>query len=160
MAIKDDAYESLEVIFARIKQDEWFGVPYQAHATDAGFDLVVSRDVVVHAQSYAQIPTNTGVALPRHVWGLLVGRSSLFYKKFLLMNVGIIDPDYRGEIQALVYNPGDRRVVAQKGERLFQLIVVPRLTNVVWREVVVLPETERGDHGFGSTGGYSTDDGK
>lgn len=153
----DNEMEVLEVQFARVRQDEWYGTPYQAHPTDAGFDLVVSRDVVVHPKGYAQLPTNTGVALPYHVWGLLVGRSSAFYKKFLLVNMGVIDSGYRGEVQALAYNPGEKKIVVRRGERLFQMIIVPRLVNVTWREVVLLPEAERGEHGFGSSGGYQAE---
>jgi dUTP pyrophosphatase len=148
---------SLEVQFAKMRQDEFFADPVQKYPTDAGFDLTVTRDVVVHPHQIASVPTNTGVCLPVHTWAMLVGRSSTFYNKFMLVNTGIIDSEYRGEIRALVYNPTDKKTVARKGERLFQLIIMPRLVNVSWRQVEILPDSARGEQGFGSTGGFHED---
>lgn len=142
------------VQFTRVRQDEWFTEPKQQHATDAGYDLTVSRDVIVHPAGFARVPTNVAIALPFHMWGLLVGRSSTFFNKFMLVNTGIIDSEYRGELMALIFNPTDKRVIARKGERLFQLILMPRLCNVEWTSVDALDVTERGEHGFGSTGGF------
>jgi dUTP pyrophosphatase len=142
------------VQFTRVREDEWFTEPKQSHPTDAGYDLTVSRDVIVHPSGFARVPTNVAIALPFHMWGLLVGRSSTFYNKFMLVNTGIIDSEYRGELQALIFNPTIKRVVARKGERLFQLILMPRLCNVAWSQADVLPPTVRGDKGFGSTGGF------
>lgn len=147
----------LSVLFTRVRTDEYFALPSQKYQTDAGFDLTVSRDVVIGSKGFASIPTNIAVAMPFHMWGLLVGRSSTFYNKFMMVNTGIIDSEYRGELRALLFNPTDGKIVAHKGERLFQLIFMPRLVNVLWREVVTLPTTARGESGFGSTGGFSRD---
>jgi dUTP pyrophosphatase len=148
---------SPEVLFTKAAAGDWSADPVQMHVTDAGYDLTVSRDVIIPPKGFATLPTNVAIALPHHMWAMLVGRSSTFYNKLLMVNTGIIDSDYRGELRALVYNPGDKRILARKGERLFQLILMPRLTNVQWRSVDVLPDTPRGSSGFGSTGGFDND---
>lgn len=153
IGIVSQPYEG--VSFCRVRPDEWFTEPKQSYESDAGYDLTASRDVVVSPASFAEVPTNVAIALPNHIWGLLMGRSSTFYNKFLLVNNGVIDSGYRGELRALLFNPTSKRIVARKGERLFQLILMPRLVNVPWQQVDTLPESPRGEKGFGSTGGYN-----
>jgi len=80
-------------------------------------------------------------------------RSGLALKKGLtLVNTpGTIDSDYRGEIQLILINLGDKPITLKDGERVSQLVVAP----VVKANVVLtdnLDETDRGDGGFGSTG--------
>jgi dUTP pyrophosphatase len=135
------------------------GVTVEAHPSksypgDAGFDLTVSRSVEVAPGAFASIPTNLAIALPAGHWGLLVGRSSTFHKKGLIVNTSIIDNGYRGEIFALVFNPSKQRIITHKGERLFQLIPLP-LAAIAAREVDTLPPSERDTKGFGSSGGFA-----
>ncbi len=80
-------------------------------------------------------------------------RSGLALKKGLtLVNTpGTIDSDYRGEIQLILINLGEKPITLKDGERVSQLVVAP----VVKANVVLtddLDETDRGDGGFGSTG--------
>lgn len=64
---------------------------------------------------------------------------------------GVIDADYRGEIKCLLYNTGDDMVELPAQTRICQLIIEKILTPA---PVLVddLPNTIRGDGGFGSTG--------
>src|SRR5439155_684937 len=64
---------------------------------------------------------------------------------------GTIDADYRGEVRVLLVNLGRAPVSVRRGDRIAQLVVGP-VARVTWREVAALPESKRGDGGFGSTG--------
>jgi dUTP pyrophosphatase len=72
----------------------------------------------------------------------------------LLNTPGTIDADYRGEIRVILVNLGDRPFSVGRGDRIAQLIVAP-VSRAAWVEVEMLPESERGEGGFGSTGGIS-----
>ena len=65
--------------------------------------------------------------------------------------IGVIDSDYRGEMRVNLFNTTDRPYTVQIGDRIAQLMVVPVLCPAI-RVVEDLPETERGEGGFGSTG--------
>ena len=93
------------------------------------------------------------IALPEN-WVMMIDpRSSIGLKSGLRLSnsIGIIDEDYRGEIGILYDNLSDSDYEIKAGDRIAQCWVQP-----VYRfkpvEVVTLPETERGEGGFGSTG--------
>ena len=64
---------------------------------------------------------------------------------------GTFDPAYRGEISVILLNCGDTDVEVEKGMRIAQMLILP-ITKVQIKEVDSLPDTERSDKGFGSTG--------
>jgi len=64
---------------------------------------------------------------------------------------GTIDPDYRGELRVIMQNLGAEPVTLSRGERIAQLVFA-RFEAPTVVEVDTLSETERGEHGFGSTG--------
>jgi hypothetical protein len=83
---------------------------------------------------------------------LLMPRSSIYKSGLMMANsTGVIDKSYRGELKAPVWSMTGSSVV-RSGERLFQ-IVAP---DMGWirhvRQIDVLPETQRGGNGFGSSG--------
>ena len=68
---------------------------------------------------------------------------------------GTIDAGYRGEIKVILLNTDPVRSVSfRRGDRIAQL-VVQRVEHATFREVAVLPGSERGEGGFGSTGGHA-----
>ncbi len=121
----------------------------------AGMDLraFLNKPITIRPGERALIPTGLRMAIPPGYEGQVRPRSGLAFKQGLtLLNTpGTIDADYRGEIQVLVINLGQEPVVIKPGERIAQLVIAPvaraRLT-VVQR----LPETGRGEGGFGHTG--------
>lgn len=83
---------------------------------------------------------------------MVVSRSGLALRGIFVTNApGILDPDYRGEIEVLLYNGGHEAHYVKHGDRIAQLIFAP-FTPASVREVEALSETERGAKGFGSTG--------
>ena len=80
-------------------------------------------------------------------------RSGLALKKGItVLNApGTIDADYRGEICVILINLSSETFVIQDGERIAQMVVA-RHEQVVWEQVDMLDETERGAGGFGHSG--------
>jgi dUTPase len=112
----------------------------------------------VPAVGWAEIPCGLSVKLPDDCWGLLQTRSSTIWKKHLIIISSTIDPGYTGQLGVLVYNPNNRPVrvyeynpETKTGDRLGQLILIPRydLKSIVL--VDELPRTKRGSSGFGSS---------
>lgn len=128
-------------------------MPTRAHPTDAGLDLRAAEDVTIHGGDIFTIGTGVAVAIPEGHVGLLFGRSSLAttYGIQLANGVGVIDPDYRGEIKVALRKIGKAMKRINRGERIAQLVIVPCVIPTL-DVVPTLPETVRGAGGFGSTG--------
>lgn len=127
--------------------------PRYAHEGDAGMDLRITESVIIEPSCRATVGTGIRVAVPHGYVGLVFPRSGLASKCGITLSncVGVIDSGYRGEVKAALVNTTDERVLLRRGERVCQLVVVPYASCSVVR-TAVLPETERGDGGFGSTG--------
>lgn len=99
------------------------------------------------------VHTGLSIELPRGFAGLVYARSGLATKRGLAPanKVGVIDPDYRGEIMISLHNHGNAPATVHSGERVAQLVITPYLT-ATFREVDALSDTVRGEGGFGSTG--------
>jgi dUTP pyrophosphatase len=113
----------------------------------------------VPALGWAEIPSAISVKLPDDAWGLIKTRSCTAWRQHLIVSVSTIDPGYVGLLGTLVYNPNFVPVRVYEydpktkfGDRLSQLILIPRYP--LKRIILVnqLPETERGKTGFGSSG--------
>ncbi|QPO16984.1 dUTPase [Arthrobacter phage Kittykat] len=128
-------------------------LPTRAYTDDAGLDLFVTEDTWVPANGFVDIRSHIKVQLPDWSWGFLVGRSSTLRKKGLLVNPGIIDAGYRGELFSGVQNMLSKPVHVEAGERIAQLIIIGNGTRQI--EPVLVPELNshaRGKNGFGSSG--------
>lgn len=137
--------------FAPARDQEPYLVPSKSYVGDAGYDIPVSKTTTVPSHGFADVPSNVLVAMPEGTWGLVIGRSSTFYRLRLMVNIGVIDEGYRGELTALAYNPTDSDIVVTSGSRIAQLIVVPKSGHPA-TSVHALNEGHRGSKGFGSTG--------
>ena len=129
-------------------------LPTRGHHDDAGLDLYVSERTEVPPGEFRDIPTNLAVELPVGTWGYLTGRSSTLRKRQLLVNPGVIDAGYRGELFSGVWNLGDNPATVETGDRIAQLILLPNLTKDYRPDYVDQFDTTttRGHNGFGSTG--------
>lgn len=135
----------------RIKLDPGAYVPERAHETDAGMDLRTPSFVIVPAHGSACIDTGVHIELPAGTYGKLESKSGLNVKHGVVSLGGVIDCGYTGSIVAKLYNMSDEDYVFVAGDKVVQLIVQPYLVpdiDIAWE----LPQTDRGDWGFGSTG--------
>lgn len=128
-------------------------LPARAYAGDAGLDLAACERVELGPGERALVPTGIAVAVPEGYAGFVQPRSGLAARHgiALVNSPGLIDSGYRGEIRVVLLNTDRERVfVAEAGERIAQLVVlpVPALDLV---EVDELPASERGGRGFGSS---------
>lgn len=127
--------------------------PHKTHDSDAGVDLKVNSDKPITLIPGLKYKLDTGiqVAIPRGFAGFVMPRSGLGTKYGIKLNntVGLIDPDYRGNVFVSIST--DEEYTLQPYERFAQLVIVPVLLG--YEFVDELDDTARGDGGFGSTGG-------
>lgn len=130
-------------------------LPARATVHSAGYDLsaCLEEPVLLKKGRRVTLPTGVAVALEEGTVGLVFGRSSLGVKQGIAPSnaVGVIDADYRGELHVSLTNHTGEDYTIHPGDRVAQLVIVPILTPEV-QTVEELPETARGDGGFGSTG--------
>jgi dUTP pyrophosphatase len=128
-------------------------LPRYQTAGAAGMDLRADEPVDLAPGERRLVPTGIAVAIPPGWEGQVRPRSGLALKLGLGMPnaPGTIDSDYRGEVGVILVNWGQERVRLPRGERIAQLVVAP-VTRASLVEVASLPDTGRGDGGFGSTG--------
>ena len=121
----------------------------------SGMDLSAFLDkrVVIKPNSSELIPTGLQVAIPKELEIQIRPRSGLAAKESIsvLNSPGTIDSDYRGEIKIILFNHGNKDFIINNGDRIAQMVLVPIL-KMEFEEVDSLPNTVRGQGGFGSTG--------
>ncbi|HHZ95790.1 MAG TPA: dUTP diphosphatase [Flavobacteriales bacterium] len=130
-------------------------LPIYSTPQSAGLDLRASLDnsVVLNPGEHRLIPTGIQLALPPGTEAQVRPRSGLAYKHgvTVLNSPGTIDADYRGDVGVILINHGVSAFTVEDGERIAQLVLA-RYVQLDWTEVEILPKTDRGAGGFGSTG--------
>lgn len=132
------------------------GLPLPAYATSgaAGMDVVSAEDVVLAPGVRHAVATGLSMAIPAGFEIQVRPRSGLALKHGISAPnaPGTIDSDYRGEVKIILINHGDQPFEILRGDRVAQLVLAP-VVQGSWMEVEELDATERGEGGFGSTGG-------
>jgi dUTP pyrophosphatase len=132
-------------------------LPLTSYATEgsAGLDLLaaIDSDIELKPGQRAAIPCGIAVAFSDKYEGQVRARSGLaLHHGITLLNApGTIDSDYRGEIKAILVNLGDAPFTVTRGMKVAQLVLA-RVKRAIIVGVEELPETRRGEGGFGSTG--------
>ncbi|MBU0519915.1 dUTP diphosphatase [bacterium] len=146
--------DKLTVEVKRIKGGRW-PLPTPATVFSAGVDLRADLEepVEIPPGETTAVPTGIAIAIPDGWEAQVRPRSGLALKHSigLLNSPGTIDADYRGEIRVIMTNFGKEPFCINSGDRIAQL-VFNRVTQPVWVEVEELPDTDRGEGGFGHTG--------
>jgi dUTP pyrophosphatase len=143
-----------------VRLDPDLPLPVYAHPGDAGADLVTAVDVTLQPGERALVPTGIAMAVPEGYVALVHPRSGLAARHGLsIVNApGTIDAGYRGEVSVLLVNLDPAEPIElRRGDRVAQL-VIQRVEQAAFTEVEVLPDSVRGDGGYGSTGGFGTAD--
>src|SRR5512136_49144 len=121
----------------------------------AGMDIVaaVQAQIVIAPGERVLVPTGIAIALPEGYEAQIRPRSGLALKHGIsLVNTpGTIDADYRGELRVITVNLSNEPFTITRGMRIAQMVIAP-VTRARLEVVDRLPETARGDGGFGHTG--------
>jgi dUTP pyrophosphatase len=129
--------------------------PRRTRPGDAGYDLACYAGFELEPGESAKVPTGFAVALPEGIVGLVCPRSGLAANSRVTVvnSPGVVDSNFRGECCVLLINHGKERFVAQAGDRIAQLVLVPNWTPDIKLvdELSDCPD-DRGVGGFGSSG--------
>ena len=121
----------------------------------SGMDLMafIKSSITIKPKTSCLIPTGLSVAFSKDYEVQIRPRSGLAAKNNIsvLNTPGTIDSDYRGEIKVIIYNHGNKDFLVNNGDRIAQMILTP-VVKMELEEANDLPETIRGEGGFGSTG--------
>ena len=133
------------------------GVQLPSYKTSgaSGMDLMafIKSSKTIKPKTSCLIPTGLSVAFSKDYEVQIRPRSGLAAKNNIsvLNTPGTIDSDYRGEIKVIIYNHGEKDFIINNGDRIAQMILAP-VIKMELKEIDNLPETIRGEDGFGSTG--------
>lgn len=144
-----------EVSLKILKNHPRIPLPQYESEGASGMDLraFLDSDVIIPPFGRAKIPTGLRIEIPEGYEAQARPRSGLAinYGLTVLNSPGTIDSDYRGEIEIILINLGDKDVVIKDGQRIAQLVISP-VCRAGIEETLVLAESARGSAGFGSTG--------
>ena len=137
------------------KLDSRVKLPSYKTIGSSGMDLMALTDksiTILPKKSYL-VPTGISVAMPKNYEIQIRPRSGLAAKNNIsvLNTPGTIDSDYRGEIKIILFNHGSDEFLINNGDRIAQIVLMP-VHKIDFEEVDNLPDTVRGEGGFGSTG--------
>ena len=124
----------------------------------SGMDLMalVQEPITLKPNSSCLVPTGLAVAFPKDFEIQIRPRSGLAAKNSIsvLNTPGTIDSDYRGELKVILFNHGKSDFLINNKDRIAQMILTP-VIKMEFEETDSLPETVRGEGGFGSTGKWA-----
>ena len=121
----------------------------------SGMDIMafIKTSITIKPKTSCIIPTGLTMAFSEEYEVQIRPRSGLAAKSNIsvLNTPGTIDSDYRGEIKVIIYNHGSENFIVNNNDRIAQIILAP-IIKMDLQETDKLPETIRGEGGFGSTG--------
>lgn len=148
------ALPSLVLVELKVKLlHEAARLPRRAHPGDAGADLFSVDELTIPAGERRDVGTGLALAIPAGYAGFVQPRSGLAFRHGIMVvnSPGLIDAGYRGEVRVSLYNSGTEPFVVQVGDRIAQF-VVQRVEEPEYVISAELPDTSRGEGGFGSSG--------
>lgn len=121
----------------------------------SGMDLMafIEKPIELEPGKSCLVPTGLSVAFPEEYEIQIRPRSGLAAKNNItvLNTPGTIDSDYRGELKIILFNHGNENFQINNSDRIAQMILTP-IIKMELQETDELPDTVRGEGGFGSTG--------
>ena len=143
----------VKVLIKRLSQE--VKLPSYKTSGASGMDLMafIKSVITIKPRTSCLIPTGLSMAFSEEYEVQIRPRSGLAAKNNIsvLNTPGTIDSDYRGEIKVILYNHGNDNFVVNNNDRIAQMILTPVIKMEI-QETDNLPETIRGEGGFGSTG--------
>ena len=132
-------------------------VQLPSYKTDgaSGMDLMafIKKPINLEPGKSCLVSTGLSVAFPQKYEIQIRPRSGLAAKNNIsvLNTPGTIDSDYRGELKIILFNHGNENFIINNNDRVAQMVLTP-VIKMELEEVNELPESTRGEGGFGSTG--------
>ena len=121
----------------------------------SGMDLMafIEEPIKISPNCTYLVPTGLSLAFPHEYEVQIRPRSGLAIKSSItvLNTPGTIDSDYRGEIKVILINHGTKDYFVNNKDRIAQMVLTP-VIKIDFEETDALPDTVRGEGGFGSTG--------
>ena len=121
----------------------------------SGMDLMafIEKPINLNPGKSCLVPTGLSVAFSEKYEIQIRPRSGLAAKNNIsvLNTPGTIDSDYRGEIKIILFNHGSENFIINNNDRIAQIVLTP-IIKMELEETKELPESLRGEGGFGSTG--------
>jgi len=152
-AIKEN-YEKLNLFYTKIS-DEIEDLSYN-YESDSGFDLKSSKDIWIHPNDRALIPTGLNFNIPKNYEIQIRSKSGLALKQGLMVlnSPGTVDQGYTGEIQVIIFNTTNEKIKVEKGQKIAQAVLCPVVCGkwINLMRVDSIENKDRNDNGFGSTG--------
>jgi dUTP pyrophosphatase len=143
----------VKVLFKRLNSK--VKLPEYKTSGSSGMDLMafIEKPIKISPNNVELIPTGLSIAIPNDLEIQIRPRSGLAakYSIGVLNTPGTIDSDYRGEIKVILFNHGNKDFIISNSDRIAQMILTP-VVKIELEETESLPETIRGEGGFGSTG--------
>ena len=141
------------------KLDQKVEIPSYKTEGASGVDLMafIDKPIKLEPKSSCLVPTGLSVAFSKDCEIQIRPRSGLAAKNNIsvLNTPGTIDSDYRGEIKIILFNHGNKNFIINNKDRVAQMILTP-VHKMDLQEVDNLPDTLRGEGGFGSTGKWES----
>ena len=121
----------------------------------SGMDLMacIEKPISLEPGKSCLIPTGLSVAFSEKYEIQIRPRSGLAAKNSIsvLNTPGTIDSDYRGELKIILFNHSNKNFIIKNNDRIAQMVLTP-IIKMELEEINELPNSNRGDGGFGSTG--------
>jgi len=147
--------DTIRVPIRRVEGRPEVALPAYESAHAAGMDVrsAIETPIELPPGEVRLIPCGFAIAVPVGYEAQLRPRSGLAVKHAISMPnaPGTIDADYRGEVQLPLINHGREPFTVEPAMRIGQMLIKP-VPRTVWAEVDELPDTQRGEGGFGHTG--------
>ena len=137
------------------KLDPNVEMPEYKTAGSSGVDLManLNEKITLKSGESCIVPTGLSISIPKDCEVQIRPRSGLAAKSQItvLNTPGTIDSDYRGELKIILFNHGKNEFIINNKDRVAQMVLTP-IIKAEFEEVDKLPDTIRGEGGFGSTG--------
>ena len=99
--------------------------PWRATPQSAGLDLFSPINTIVKAKGQTLIDLELQIQLPKGYYGQLLSKSGIAWLHSVHVGAGVIDQDFTGKIEVLLFNLGDTDFFVQRGRAIAQLVVLP-----------------------------------
>lgn len=139
----------MKILFQKLSEKA--RIPVQANTFDAAYDLCSTESYLLKKGERKLFKTNIAAAIPNWYYGRVAPRSWLAYKYWIDILWGVIDSGYRGDIGVILINFGDDDYQITEWDKIAQYII-ETCAQIEWIESQNLPEADRGEGGFWSTG--------